>query len=131
MIDPRKEMVFDWSAGALAEGLRCYRKEEFFVAHEHWERIWLQLSGREKAFLQGLIQTTAAFHHVQRNNRVGAASLIRGALRRLDPLPPDFGGINVEALRQSLRAWLSSLEQPQPTASLPFPQILIAHPHSP
>lgn len=123
MIDRQKKMVFDWTAGALAEGLRCYRNEEFFLAHEHWEAIWLTLDGQEKMFLQGLIQTTAAFHHLQRKNPVGAASLLRGALRRLDPLPLDFGGIDVDALRQSLRAWLRALEHPEPGAALPFPSI--------
>ena len=36
-------MTFDWKTGPLAEGLRCYCDEEFFLAHEHWELIWLQL----------------------------------------------------------------------------------------
>ncbi|HEY6487540.1 MAG: DUF309 domain-containing protein [Terracidiphilus sp.] len=126
MITHRKERSFNWSEGALAEGLRCYRNEEFFLAHEYWETIWLQLDGQEKMFLQGLIQTTAAFHHVQRKNSVGAASLMRGALRRLDPLPPDFGGIAVDALRQSLSAWLRALEYAEPGAPIPFPQIRIS-----
>jgi uncharacterized protein len=54
----------DWSCGELAEGLRCYRAEEFFLAHEHWEGVWLKAQEPEKTFLQALIQTTAAFHHL-------------------------------------------------------------------
>ena len=45
-------MALDWSCGALAEGLRCYRNEEFFLAHEHWEAIWLHCEEPEKTFLQ-------------------------------------------------------------------------------
>ena len=30
-------MTLDWNLGALADGLRCYRSQEFFMAHEHWE----------------------------------------------------------------------------------------------
>jgi uncharacterized protein len=123
VIDNRDEMAFDWSTGELAEGLQCYRNQDFFLAHEHWEAIWLQLHGQEKTFLQGLIQTTAAFHHVQRKNRVGGASLLLGALRRLDPLPHDFGGIDVDALRKNLRVWLKELEQLEPGPPIPFPEI--------
>jgi uncharacterized protein len=116
-------MVFDWSAGELAEGLRCYHSQQFWHAHEHWESVWLRLQGDEKTFLQALIQTTAAFHHVERRNDVGAASLLRGALRRLDPLPEQFCGIAVDALRGELRDWLRELDRSEERAQLPYPVI--------
>lgn len=116
-------MRFDWTSGALAEGLQCYRSQQFWQAHEHWETVWLELEGREKIFLQALIQTTAAFHHLQRGNLVGTASLLGNALRRLDPLPPEFGEIAVDALRASLRSWLTALDRKEPLALIPFPEI--------
>jgi predicted metal-dependent hydrolase len=117
-------MPLDWEQGGLAEGLRCYRNREFFEAHEHWEAVWLRSAEPEKTFLQALIQTTAAFHHFQRRNFVGAASLLRGALRRLEPYPAEYGGgVAVEELRQSIRAWLASLEQNVPAPDLAFPEI--------
>jgi predicted metal-dependent hydrolase len=109
MISEGGSMALDWSCGALADGLRCYRNEEFFLAHEHWEGIWLQCEEPEKTFLQALIQVTAAFHHLQRNNTIGSASLLRAALRRLDPFPGAYGGIAVELLRENIRAWLLAL----------------------
>jgi uncharacterized protein len=116
-------MEFDWSTGALAEGLRCYREGRFWHAHEHWESVWLQLSGQEKLFLQALIQTTAAFHHFQRGNLVGMASLMRNALRRLAPLPRRFGGIEVEALRESLRTWVDAIDRGKSLNEIAFPEI--------
>ena len=116
-------MALDWSCGALAEGLRCYRNEEFFLAHEHWEGIWLQCAGAERTFLQALIQVSAAFHHLQRKNVIGSASLLRAALRRLDSFPAAYGGIAVESLRASIRAWLPALSGERPLAPLPFPDI--------
>jgi hypothetical protein len=115
-------MALDWSSGALAEGLRCYRDEEFFLAHEHWEAIWLHCEEPEKTFLQALIQVTAAFHHLQRNNVIGSASLLRAALRRLDPFPAAYGGIAVESLRESIRDWLPALngERASPPSSFPY-----------
>jgi uncharacterized protein len=115
----------DWTSGELAEGLRCYRAEEFFAAHEHWELVWLRLQEPEKAFLQGVIQVTAAFHHFQRGNLEGTASLLRAALRRLDPHSPRFGGISVTLLCEEIRRWLKALEDDSQRSSLPFPHIEI------
>jgi len=116
-------MPLDWTAGALAEGLRCYRNEEFFNAHEHWETIWLKSEEPEKTFLQAVIQVTAAFHHLQRRNYVGTASLLRAALRRLDVFPSTYCGIEVEALRHSVRGWLEAIDHEEPSPPIPFPQI--------
>ncbi|HUX28661.1 MAG TPA: DUF309 domain-containing protein [Terracidiphilus sp.] len=104
-------MDFDWQRGALAEGLACYRSGEFFLAHEHWESVWLRAPGAEKTFLQALIQTTVAFHHLQMSNTAGAASLMQRALRKLKPYPDAFGGIAVRALREDLERCLLDLEQ--------------------
>lgn len=118
-----KAMPFDWSDGALARGLACYHSGAFFDAHEHWEGVWLQCAGPEKTFLQALIQVTAAFHHLQRGNRAGTASLLRGSLRRLEEFPADYGGIAVEPLRASIRAWLAALDAAGAPLELPLPWI--------
>lgn len=115
----------DWNTGALAEGLNCYRSEKFFLAHEHWESVWLRLDEPEKSFLQALIQTAAAFHHLQVANRLGAASLLRRALRRIESCPDGFGGIDAAALRKELLVWLRVLEGARAAMPRRFPQIRI------
>lgn len=107
-------MKFDWTQGALAEGLRLYEAAEFFAAHEAWENVWLRAHEPEKTFLQGLIQLTAAFHHLQRENRLGTSRLLRAALGRLQHYPEDFGGISVDLLCDDIRAWLKALEMDAP-----------------
>lgn len=116
-------MSLDWSSGALAEGLHCYVSGEFFLAHEHWESVWLKCDEPEKTFLQALIQITAAFHHLHRRNFKGAASLLRGALRRLDAFPAAYGGIEVAAVRESVREWLQVLGAGEPSTTLLVPRI--------
>jgi predicted metal-dependent hydrolase len=66
---------------------------------------------------------TAAFHHLQRNNVIGSASLLRAALRRLDPFPAAYGGMAVESLRESIRSWLQALEDERSARPLSFPDI--------
>ena len=114
-------MKFDWTHGAMAEGLRLYEAGEFFAAHEAWESVWLRAQEPEKTFLQGLIQVTAAFHHWQRENRLGTARLLRAALGRLERYPACFGGISVDLLRDDIRVWLRAVE-----TSAPAPQSGVA-----
>ena len=116
-------MKFDWSEGALAEGLRLYEAGEFFTAHEAWERVWLGLPEPEKTFLQGLIQVTAAFHHLQRDNPLGTTRLLQAALRRLDRYPESFGGISVALLRDDIRERLQKLESGEGPSQLVSPRI--------
>ena len=69
-------------------------------------------------FLQGLIQVTAAFHHLQRHNPQGTALLLQAALSRFERYPASFGGISVALLCCDIREWLQALEagaqSPQP-----------------
>jgi hypothetical protein len=111
-------MEFDWTQGALAEGLRHYHAEEFFAAHEAWESVWLESQEPEKMFLQALIQVTAAFHHLQRNNPRGTAQLLQAALGRLERYPACFGGISITLLCNDIREWLQALETGAPAPQL-------------
>lgn len=121
-------MNLDWNLGALAEGLRCYRSQEYFLAHEHWESVWLKCREPEKSFLQALIQMAVACHHLQRNNSRGAASMLKKALRRLEPYPAHFESVKVVSLREEAEAWLAALEAPDSPIHLPFPQIRLTSP---
>ncbi len=116
-------MLLDWKSGALAEGLECYRRGEFFEAHEHWEGEWLRLEEPEKSFLQALIQTAAAFHHYKSGNPAGAASLLRRALRRLEACPAQFGGVAVGPLREEARVWVRAMEGDATSMPDSFPVI--------
>ena len=121
------EKLFDWSGGPLAEGLHCYRTEQFFEAHEHWESIWLTLREPEKSFLQSLIQISVAFHHLRRGNRRGAISLLTRALHRLDGFPAHYCCLDLALLRNQARRWLHAIqsdkEQGLPTTFPEFRRI--------
>jgi predicted metal-dependent hydrolase len=110
---------FDWTQGDLAEGLRRYEAGEFFAAHEAWESVWLQSQEPDKTFLQGLIQVTAAFHHLQRNNPRGAALLLQAALQRLTRYPEPYGGISVASLCDDIRERLRFLKGDESASRAP------------
>ena len=116
-------MTFDWKSGELAEGVRCYRNEKFWEAHEHWESVWLQLQQPDKTFLQSLIQISAAFHHLKSGNTRGTVSLLRRALLRLEPYPAEFGGVDLMLLRKEAGEWLAAIESHTGSRLGSFPQI--------
>jgi len=117
---------FDWKSGALAEGIRCYRNQEFWNAHEHWESVWLRLEEPKKTFLQSLIQISAAFHHWQNGNARGTVSLLRRALGRLESYPAEFGGVDLTQLRKEAGEWLVAVESGPGSLPATFPEILRA-----
>ena len=54
-------------------GIDLYNAGEFHAAHDAWEERWVADAGpREKLFLQALIQSAVAFHHLE-IGRPGAA----------------------------------------------------------
>jgi predicted metal-dependent hydrolase len=73
--------------------------------------------------LQGVIQVTAAFHHLRRNNSLGATLLLQAALRRLERYPAGFGGISVTLLCHDIRECLRTLEAGELASQLPSPRI--------
>jgi predicted metal-dependent hydrolase len=103
-------MNYDWTRGDLADGLRCYRNQDFFAAHEYWEKVWLTSEEPEKSLLQAVIQVAAACHHLQNGNLRGTISLLKSAEGRIKDHPPDCAGISVRGLREDIHSWLQRLE---------------------
>jgi predicted metal-dependent hydrolase len=88
--------------------------------------VWLQAQEPDKTFLQGLIQVTAAFHHLQRDNPLGTGRLLHAALRRLERYPPGFGGISVTTLCNDIRDRIQALNANERAHKLARARILPA-----
>lgn len=78
----------------IEKGVILFNAHHFWHAHEAWEELWLQSSGDEKVYLQGLIQLAAAYHHVQRGTFRGGVRLFDAALRKLERFPDGRDGIS-------------------------------------
>jgi predicted metal-dependent hydrolase len=54
-------------------GIDLYNSGEFHAAHDAWEERWMgEVGSQEKLFLQAMIQSAVAFHHLE-IGRPGAA----------------------------------------------------------
>ena len=58
------------------EGLQHYRAGNYFEAHESWEELWSDYYLEDRKFIQGLIQLSVSFVHLENNNLKGAKSLL-------------------------------------------------------
>ena len=47
------------------KGIELFNQEQFYECHDTLEEIWLEETGEERGFLQGMIQVAVAFHHYQ------------------------------------------------------------------
>lgn len=90
-------------ATRFLEGVEHFNARRYWEAHESWEEIWLEAGDETHQFLQGLIQLTAAYHHVQRRTFSGALRLFDAALARLEPFPARLCGIDREPLVAAAR----------------------------
>src|SRR5579872_838991 len=79
----------------LLEGIRCFNEEQFFECHEALEEAWMQVAGEQKLFLQGLIQVAVAFHHLRRQNAIGAQRLLSAGIEKLSPFSPSHESVEL------------------------------------
>ena len=86
-------------------GAQLFNAGLYFECHELLEGAWRRTAGPEKNFLHGLVQAAAAFYHYEKRNRHGVRTLLDKALRRLDPYPSHFLGVDLDDLRRSLAKW--------------------------
>ena len=96
----------------FAEGVAHFNARRFWEAHESWEAIWLEADADVEQFLQGLIQLTAAYHHLQRGTFRGGVRLVDAALRRLSAYPAGFWNLDRAAAEEAAArhaAWARSL----------------------
>jgi predicted metal-dependent hydrolase len=93
--DPVDARAFQKS---LRKGVALFNDRRFWHAHEAWEEIWLTAESDTKEFLQGLIQLSAAYHHLERGTLRGAVRLFDAAIERLSTAEDTRCGIALAGL---------------------------------
>jgi predicted metal-dependent hydrolase len=103
--EERQEHIASLTPGELLQlGIDLYNAAHYWHAHEAWEAAWLEAPDELRLFYQGLIQVTAAFVHVKRNEYPGSVSLLAAGIAKLDRYPTPMLGIDLEQLLEGARA---------------------------
>jgi uncharacterized protein len=87
-----------------------FNQGRYLECHETFEDIWRVQEHPYREALQGIIQFAVALHHLQNDNRLGAAKLLRRARIHLTPYLNEATGINVKQLCQHIDTILKLID---------------------
>jgi hypothetical protein len=92
-------------------GIDLYNAGEFHAAHDAWEDRWMGEVGRdEKLFLQAMIQSAVAFHHLQISRPGAARQMYLRAKEKFERLGKDvFMSLDIKDYQDQLDCALSWL----------------------
>jgi hypothetical protein len=97
-------------ADLFRKGIEEFNSQCFFEAHDSWEELWMETTGPDRLFYQGLIQTAVAMYHAENGNLRGSCSQFAKALSKLDRYLPAYRGIDTELLASQVRTCLRLAE---------------------
>ncbi|MGE3537462.1 MAG: DUF309 domain-containing protein [Candidatus Tectimicrobiota bacterium] len=79
--------AFDTQAlASLRQGLAHFRAQDYFAAHDAWEEVWQDLSGRRRMFWQAMIQLVVGAYHWTNGNLRGCRGQWHKAFEKCDGL---------------------------------------------
>jgi len=113
----------DWTTGALAEGLDCFERGDYFAAHEHWEELWRPSAGMERHLLQALVQIAVALVLEGRGNLRGALGILRKSIGQMEHCTPYSAGVDTATLCAELWCWIEYLAHPETMKRPELPQL--------
>lgn len=95
---------------AVRRGAALFNAGLFFECHEWLEGAWKATNGPAKNCYHGIVQVAAAFYHDEKHNLHGARTLLAKAMRRLEPYPSIYEGMDLGKFRENLRRWGAHFE---------------------
>ena len=107
----------------FGEAVRLFNAGEWYACHDGFEELWHETQGPCRKVLQGILQIAVAHLHLERGNRRGATVLLGEGLGRLQNAGPAQLGLDLDQLRQQVRARLQALQQEQDPTGLPLPRL--------
>src|SRR5215475_4006863 len=112
-----QEHILEYPVEYIA-GIDLYNDGEFHAAHDAWEELWMgPVSPDEKLFLQAMIQSAVAFHHLE-IGRPGAARrmylMAKEKFARLNqPVFMSLDLIDYQAQLDRALSWLLDIPDPR------------------
>ncbi len=108
-------------------GIDLYNAGEFHAAHDVWEERWMgEVGPQEKLFLQAMIQSAVAFHHLDIGRPGAARQMYQRAKEKFGRLGCTvFMSLDLneyQAQLDSALSWLLSVPDPR---ELPMPVITL------
>jgi uncharacterized protein len=107
-------------------GIVLFNRGDFFEAHEVWESLWMESSGPERAFYQGLIQAAVGLCHFCNGNVRGAVKLYHSSRDYMHRVGSLHLGLNQDEFWEAMqRCFAELLAIPDPPRGTPIREELI------
>jgi predicted metal-dependent hydrolase len=90
----------------IRKGVEEFNSGKFFECHDTLEEVWRGTRGPARAFLQGLIQISVGFYHLNNRNLRGGQSQLDKGLRKLESYGEEYLGMELVQLRREVGGWL-------------------------
>lgn len=108
-------------------GIELYNAGEFHAAHDAWEERWMGEVGQsEKLFLQAMIQSAVAFHHLEIGRPGAARRMYQMAKEKFERLQTDrFMSLDLRDYQAQLDralSWLLTVADPR---TIEAPEIVL------
>ena len=84
------------------EGLNYFKTGEYFEAYESWEELWSDFYLKDRRFVQGLIQLSVSFVHLENNNLKGAKNLLNKCSEKFIEFNGLQRGIDIKKLLKEI-----------------------------
>ncbi len=112
-------------------GIDLYNAGEFHAAHDVWEERWMgEVGAQEKLFLQAMIQSAVAFHHLDIGRPGAARQMYQRAKEKFARLGTNiFMSLDLEDYQAQLDralSWLLTVPDPRELTPPNFPVPKIA-----
>src|SRR5258705_10396478 len=106
-------------------GIDLYNGGEFHAAHDAWEERWMgEVGPQEKLFLQAMIQSAVAFHHLDIGRPGAARQMYQRAKEKFTLLGRRiFMSLDLDEYQAQLDAALACLLAVADPRDLPMPEI--------
>lgn len=111
-------------------GIDLYNSGEFHAAHDAWEERWMgEVGPDEKLFLQAMIQSAVAFHHLEIGRPGAARQMYQRAKEKFERLGRRvFMSLDLEEYQAQLDqalSWLLTVPDPRtlPVTEIRAPRI--------
>jgi predicted metal-dependent hydrolase len=99
-------------------GIDLYNAGEFHAAHDAWEERWMgEVGAQEKLFLQAMIQSAVAFHHLEIGRPGAARQMYQRAKEKFARLGADvfmsLDLVDYQSQLDSALSWLLTVADPR------------------
>ena len=99
-------------------GIDLYNAGEFHAAHDAWEERWMgEVAAQEKLFLQAMIQSAVAFHHLEIGRPGAARQMYQRAKEKFARLGSDvfmsLDLVNYQGQLDAALSWLLTAPDPR------------------